>query len=379
MHSKVEKIEKSEEKRYAILPIRYHNVWSAYKHAQESFWVEDEINKDLETDKTQWPGVDPKIQNYLKHILGSFAVNDGLVNDNIRKYISDRIKIREILFWLDFQQAMEDIHNIVYSILIDTYITNESEKAMLLDSDMHYPSIRKKIQWVKKWLKHENEIHRISDNSRNALLVLERMYVAQKQNEFADSDVDKLFSKLHAPRPVLGIQIFINAIMEGIFFSSSFCAIFWIVNTYKILPGLAKANEFISRDEASHRDMWVKIYNEYIDHKMSETDAHGMIQEAVDIESEFICASLPTNLLGMNATLMTQYVKYMADDLLKACGYKKYFNVSNPFSFMEKQTIASRFSDFFVKGVSEYGKAYSANSSDNRLSFEAVEYSDEDD
>lgn len=366
-----------EDRRYAILPIKYNKIWEIYKTAQQLFWIEDEINKDLEDDLIHLPKIPEKVMHYLKYILGNFAVGDGLVNDNISKYITVRIGVREILFVLNIQKTIEDIHNITYSILVQTYVSNETERQKLLDSTRYYPSIQRKIQWVKKWLKHENETHRLSESARNALFQLEAMWFGLKQSE--SKDVEKLFAKLHTTRPPLAVQIFISAIMEGVFFSGSFCAIFWVVNTYKMLPGLAKANQHISRDEAIHRDTWVHIYNFHIEHKLSETDAHAIIQEAVNIETDFICEALPEGLLGMNSDLMTQYVKYVADDLLVDCGYKKYFNSVNPFSFMNKQTIPSRISDFFVRGVSEYGKAHSSNSADNRLNFDEVEYSDEED
>lgn len=378
----------SEEPRYTIFPIKRWDVWKLYKKAQTLFWVEEEIDTELAKDKKDWDELDPNIQHFIQHVLAFFAVSDGVVNETLIEEILSRVQTREVRFWYDFQVAMEDIHNIVYSKLIDTYITSETEKQKLFNALEHYPSIKKKINWVKRWLGSHNELHKLSPHTRQTLLELEKIYrlVTDFQTSL-NKTIDhndpstmpkngltqiELFNALHEPRPTLAKQIIINTIMEGIFFSGSFCAIYWVYHTHKKLPGLAKANEFISRDEGLHTEFGIHLYKT-LAHKLPEREVFDIIDEAVEIESDFIKSALPQGLLGMNDKLMTQYIKFVADQLLQNLGYNKHYKLPNPFDFMNKQSTSVRIGDFFTDGnLSEYGHHASGSTTDDQ----SVDFSD---
>ena len=357
-----ELIEYEEEGRYTMFPIKRWPEWRAYKKAQELFWVEEEIDAELAKNPREWSTLEKKIRHFLKRILAFFAVSDGIVAETIMEEIMRRIQTREIKLWYNFQVMMEDIHNIVYSKLIDTYIKSEHKKKKLFNAIEHYPTIRRKVEWSRKWLGRDNEINKLSDANQDALLQLRKMYLAAKQisqvmgstNE-PNAQIEQLFADLNEPRPSLARQILINTIMEGVFFSGSFCAIYWIYNNGGKLPGLSKANEYISRDEGMHTDFGVHIYKS-LDAQLSQEEVHDIMREAVDVEIDFICDALPEGLLGMNATLMTEYVQFVADRLLISLGYDIIFDSKNPFPFMDKQSTSIRMGDFFNDGnISEYG------------------------
>jgi ribonucleotide reductase beta subunit family protein with ferritin-like domain len=368
-----ELIESSEHERYTVFPIRFQQAYNAYKEAQSYYWVDDEINKELAEDVNDWATLDPKIRHFIEHILGFFAVSDGVVIETITEEIIDRIEVMEIKLWYHFQVAMEDIHNIVYSKLIDAYITDPHHKHRLLNAIENYPTIQKKIEWVHKWLGKDHELYKLSRTTRDVLFKLQEYYrtLEAVKNQLVptelqqDEEVEAFFERLNRPRPSLARQLFINIIMEGVFFSGSFCAIYWIFNHYKKLPGLAKANEFISRDEGMHTEFGMGIYSS-LQFKLSQEEAHEIIAEAVDIEADFIRSALPSGLLGMNSTLMTQYIKFVADQLLRNMGYAPCFLEENPFSFMNKQSTSVRIGDFFVVTVSEYGHSASNTSADEQ-------------
>jgi ribonucleoside-diphosphate reductase beta chain len=371
----MEHIEKPEEGRYTMFPIKRWDEWQAYKKAQKMFWVEEEIDTELAKDSRDWKTLDQPIRHFLEHILAFFAVSDGVVNETLTEEIISRIQVREIKLWYDFQIMMEDIHNIVYSKLIDTYIEDSDRKNQLFHALEHYPSIRQKIEWVQRWLGKNNEIHKLSQCKRDALVKLEMAYnqlqaiekvINLSSSGVEDQSIKELFTELHEPRPALARQILINVIMEGVFFSGSFCAIYWIYNTYGKLPGLSKANEFISRDEGMHTDFGIHIYRT-LTYKLSQKQVHKIIKEAVEIESDFIRDALPKGLLGMNANLMTMYIQFVADQLLLGLGYDKCFGAENPFTFMNKQSIGVRIGDFFTDGnISEYGHHAAGNTVDDQ-------------
>jgi ribonucleoside-diphosphate reductase beta chain len=402
-----EPLENSEFKRYTIFPLRDNQVWELYKKAQELFWVEEEVDSELAKDPKDWETLEAPIKHFIEHILAFFAVSDGIVNETLVEEILSRVQQREVRFWYDFQIMMEDIHNTVYSKLIDTYIKDPTKKAKLFNAIETYPAIRKKIEWVRRWLGKGNELAKLSDEKRAALLKLEKMYDMVKgfqsgmngmlsdapsksknvkKDDLFDSspagesaletrepanDIERLFSELHVERPSLAKQILINTIMEGIFFSGSFCAIFWIYSTMRKLPGLAKANEFISRDEGMHTEFGIHLYRNKIKNRLPQKEVFEIVAEAVEVEAEFIRSALPKGLLGMNAELMTQYIQFVADQLLVQLGYQTYFKSTNPFPFMNKQSTSVRIPDFFMdQAVSEYGH-HSAGSKveDNTLDF----------
>lgn len=354
MSGNIELLEDPNQYRLFINPDLNDPVFSAYKKAQESFWVEEEIDSELRKDQSQWEQLDPKIQDLILHQIAFFLIGDGRVNQTISDNIDSRITNREVLLWYNFQKMMEDIHNIVYVKLADTYIRSPAEKARIFNSVENYPIIAKKINWLKKELGEGNDLFRLESSTIVTLHKLRTRYSIEDDSG-SDDEIRDLFRRLDESRPDLYRQVFINLIMEGLFFQGSFCIIFWVNHQYGKLPGLTKANEFISRDEGLHTMFGAKLLK-MMKHRLSSNAAHSIMDEAVKLEIEFMSEALPTGLLNMNIDLMSQYLKYVADWLLTICLYEKIYNVTNPFSFMDKQSISVRMSDFFMDGsVSEYG------------------------
>jgi ribonucleoside-diphosphate reductase beta chain len=362
--------------RLSMFPIKANDIWKLYKEVQEQFWVEEEIDKELAKDKKHWDELDPKIQRLVMHVLAFFAVSDGLVGEIIEDQILSRIEMREAKLWYNFKNMMEDIHNITYAKLVQTYVPDTDEMTRVLNAVEQYPVIKQKIAWIKRWTDSDDLLLSKSEREAVQLLLDEHDIlvdtitragsVAQQPHSIAT-----LRRKLKQPKTPLSRIIFIEAVLEGIFFSGSFCVIFWVFHQYGKLPGLTKANEFISRDEGKHVLFDVLFYNRYITNKLSQDQAHDIVSEAVEIESQFISEALPEGLPGMNSKLMTQYIQFVADQLLQQLQYDKLFGTANPFDFMEKQSVSVRMSDFFVDGnVSEYGHhAAGTEAGDNDLDF----------
>ena len=298
----------SEEQRFTLFPIKYPKIWEMYKKQLSSFWIASEI--DFSKDKADWNKLSDNERHFIKHILAFFAGSDGIVSVNILDNFSKDVKILEAQITYNFQGTMEAIHSEVYSLMIETYIDNSTEKQLLFNAIETIPCIQKKAQWALKWTQND----------------------------------DKIFAK----------RLVAFAIVEGLFFSGAFCAIYWIKER-NILPGLTKSNEFIARDERLHTEFACLLYS-MIQNKISQEEIYQMFDEAFDIEIEFITQSLPVKLIGMNNELMIEYIKYVADWLLVNLGYNKKYNVSNPFSFMNTIGMESR-SNFFDERTSTYQKA----------------------
>jgi ribonucleoside-diphosphate reductase subunit M2 len=300
----------SEEQRYTLFPIKYPKIWDMYKKQLACFWVASEI--DFSKDLNDWNNKLSEEERYfIKHILAFFAGSDGIVGINILDNFSKEVKILEAQMTYNFQGTMESIHSEVYSLMIETYINNHNEKNILFNAITEIPCIKKKADWALSWIEKSDK---------------------------------KSFAK----------RLVAFAIMEGLFFSGAFCAIYWIKER-GILPGLTKSNEFIARDERLHTEFACLLYS-YIENKLDKEIIYNMIEEAVEIETEFIVDSLPIRMIGMNSDLMTQYIKYVADWLLNNLGYPKKYNINNPFSFMNFIGMESK-SNFFEERTSTYQKA----------------------
>jgi ribonucleoside-diphosphate reductase beta chain len=374
----MEPLEDVEYSRYTILPIKLQAEWEMYIIATELFWVPEKLDVELQKDRQHIGTMEHNIVRLIEHVIAFFAISDGVVNETIDDNIVDRIHHREIKFWYNYQMMMENIHNHMYSKLIETYIVDKVRRAKVFNAIENYPGIRKKVEWIKKWTA-TNEINNLSAASKAAIaklrdvwyLVSQAGIIIDPHSYEMDGEVVELLQKLETPRPSLARQLLINVITEGVYFSSSFCVIFWVYNTYNKLPGLAKANEYISRDEQTHTMFGVFLYKNRIINKLPEAEVFEIISEAVDVEMEFIQEALPTGLLGMNATLMHQYVKFVADQLLVLLGYNILYRATNPFTFMEKQSISVRMSDFFIDtDVTEYGGLSGLRDEDQMLNFE---------
>jgi len=320
-----EAILKDNPDRFVMFPIKYGDVWKMYKEALSSFWVVEEVT--LKDDLNDWKNLNDNERHFIKHVLAYFAASDGLVIENVLGRFSVEVQIPEARAFYALQGQMETIHSEMYSLLIDAYISDDSEKDNLFKAIHNYPAIKKKADWAMKWI----------------------------------ADDDASFAK----------RIVAFAIIEGIFFSGSFASIFWLKER-GIMPGLCFSNELISRDEAMHTDFAVLLASK-LKHTLPEETAHEIFREAVGIEKEFITEALPCSLLGMNDDLMAQYIEFVADRLLTQLGYSKTFNSENPFGFMELISMKTK-TNFFEKRVAEYRKSgvnIDGNVDDNEFGLDA--------
>jgi ribonucleoside-diphosphate reductase beta chain len=308
-----EPILKDNPNRFVLFPIEHDDIWQMYKDQQASIWTAEEI--DLSQDMADW---DNKLTEderfFVKHVLAFFAASDGIVNENLAENFLSEVQYTEAKFFYGFQIMMENVHSETYSLLIDTYIKDPKEKDYLFNAIETFPPVRKKADWAMRWI----------DNGSYA----ERLVAF--------------------------------AAVEGIFFSGSFCSIFWLKKR-GLMPGLTFSNELISRDEGMHMDFACLLYNNHLVNKLSKEKVTGIITDAVRIESEFVTESLPVRLIGMNADLMNQYIEFVADRLLVQLGCDKVYNTTNPFDFMDMISLQGK-TNFFEKRVAEYQKAGVANS-----------------
>ena len=292
--------------RFVLFPIQNPEVWEFYKKAEASFWTAEEI--DLSQDQKDWNGLNSNEQHFIKHVLAFFAASDGIVNENLAINFMQEVQMPEARCFYGFQIMMENIHSETYSLLIDTYIKDPKEKDYLFNALETVPAVEKKGKWALTWINSEN---------------------------FAE-------------------RLIAFAAVEGIFFSGSFCSIFWLKKR-GLMPGLTFSNELISRDEGLHCDFACLLYS-YLENKLPEARVQAIIRDAVTIEQEFVTEALPVSLIGMNAKTMSQYIEFVADRLLVALGCAKIYNASNPFDFMEMISVQGK-TNFFEKRVAEYQKA----------------------
>lgn len=292
--------------RFVLLPIKYPEIWKMYKKHEASFWTAEEI--DLSPDLKDWERLTNDERHFIKHVLAFFAASDGIVNENLAVNFMKEVQLPEARCFYGFQIMIENIHSETYSLLIDTYIKDPVEKNRLFHAIDSVPCVQKKAQWALKW---------INDGS------------------FAE-------------------RLVAFAAVEGIFFSGSFCSIFWLKKR-GLMPGLSFSNELISRDEGLHCDFACLLYS-MLETKLSQERIHAIIRDAVENEHEFVTDALPVSLIGMNSKLMCQYIEFVADRLLVALGYDKIYNATNPFDFMETISLQGK-TNFFEKRVAEYQKA----------------------
>lgn len=308
-----------EENRYVIFPIKQDSIWNMYKKAVSSFWTPEEI--DLSKDMDDYNKLKDEEKHFINSVLAFFAASDGIVNENLVERFCNEVKILEAKFFYGFQIAIENIHSETYSLLIDTYIKDVQEKSRLLNAIDTIPSVKKKAEWALKWINDE--------------------------------------------KSSFGTRVIAFAAVEGIFFSGSFCSIFWLKKR-GLMPGLCFSNELISRDEGLHTEFAVLMYSMLKD-KPQLSDIIDIIMEAVNIEKEFITESLPCSLIGMNEKLMKQYIEYVADRLLQMLKIDPVYKTSNPFEWMELISIQGK-TNFFEKRVGEYANKANPNM-DNEVEF----------
>lgn len=297
---------KENKDRFVLLPIKYPKIWEQYKKHEASFWTAEEI--DLSSDLKDWAGLNDGERHFISHVLAFFAASDGIVNENLAVNFMSEVQIPEARCFYGFQIMMENIHSETYALLIDTYVKDATEKDRLFHAIDTVPAVKKKAEWALRWIENGN---------------------------FAE-------------------RLVAFAAVEGIFFSGSFCSIFWLKKR-GLMPGLTFSNELISRDEGLHCEFACLLYS-MLENKLSEEQVHGIIRDAVSYEKEFITEALPVGLIGMNADLMSQYIEFVADRWIGELGYTKIFNASNPFDFMEMISLQGK-TNFFEKRVGDYQKS----------------------
>ena len=306
--SAIEPILQENKDRFVIFPIKHQDIWEWYKKQEACIWTAEEI--DLHTDLNDWNNkLNADEKYFIKHILAFFAASDGIVNENLAENFVSEVQYPEAKFFYGFQIMMENIHSETYSLLIDTYVKDEAEKHELFHAIETFPAIKEKAEWALKWIS-------------------------------SDSFAERLIA---------------FAAVEGIFFSGSFCSIYWLKKR-GLMPGLTFSNELISRDEGLHTDFACLLYSMLQFTKLTEQTIRGIICEAVDIEIEFITQSLPVDLIGMNSRLMIQYIKFVADRLLCALGHQKVYHDQNPFDWMELISLSGK-TNFFERRTGEYQKS----------------------
>ena len=297
---------KENKDRFVILPINYPKLWEMYKKHEASFWTAEEI--DLSGDLQHWAGLNDGERHFISHVLAFFAASDGIVNENLAVNFMSEVQLPEARCFYGFQIMMENIHSETYALLIDTYIKDPVEKDRLFHAIETIPAVKRKAEWALRWIEN---------------------------GSFAE-------------------RLVAFAAVVGIFFSGSFCSLFWLKKR-GLMPGLTFSNELISRDEGLHCEFACQLYS-MLSNKLSQEDVHGIIKDAVEIEKEFITEALPVALIGMNAKLMQQYIEFVADRWLAELGYDKIFKAVNPFDFMEMISLEGK-TNFFEKRVGDYQKS----------------------
>ncbi len=315
MTEETELLLKENKDRFVILPIKYPAIWEMYKKCEASFWTAEEI--DLSDDMKHWENMNDGERHFISHVLAFFAASDGIVNENLAINFMSEVQLPEARCFYGFQIMMENIHSETYALLIDTYIKDPAEKDRLFHAIDTVPCVGKKAQWALRWINN---------------------------GSFAE-------------------RLIAFAAVEGIFFSGSFCSIFWLKKR-GLMPGLTFSNELISRDEGMHCEFACLLYR-MLDNKLSKEAATAIITDAVEIEKEFVTDALPVNLIGMNAKLMSQYIEFVADRWLGELGYDKVYGVSNPFDFMEMISLQGK-TNFFEKRVGDYQKSGVLNSQESK-------------
>ena len=318
MSGNVEPILQDNPGRFVIFPIQHDDIWKFYKNSEASFWTAEEI--DLSGDLIDWAEkLNDDERHFIKHVLAFFAASDGIVNENLAENFVSEVQYTEAKFFYGFQIMMENIHSETYSLLIDTYINDTKEKDYLFNAIDNLDCVKKKAEWALRWIEN---------------------------GSFQE-------------------RLIAFAAVEGIFFSGSFCSIFWLKKR-GLMPGLCFSNELISRDEGMHCDFACLLYNKHVVNKMDKAVLTEIIMDAVRIEKEFVTDALPVKLIGMNADLMCQYIEFVADRLLVALGNNKEFNVENPFPWMDMISLQGK-TNFFEKRVGDYRKAGVSSSREEQV------------
>jgi ribonucleoside-diphosphate reductase beta chain len=353
--------------RYTVFPIRYNNLWEFYKKQEATFWTAEEIR--LTDDLFHWnDSLNDNERYFIKNILAFFAGSDGIVNENLVLNFYNEVQIAEARQFYAVQIMIEAIHSETYAILIDTYITNTDEKNNLFKAVDTIPAVKRKADWALKWI---NEGSTLQQMIPEKYMQSYKLLLNSNERELHPNHVEAL-EFLTAEKPSFAQRLLAFVCVEGIFFSGSFCAIYWL-KSRGLMPGLCTANQFISRDENLHAEFAIELYK-MLENRLDESIVHTIFREAVDIEKEFITESLSVSLIGMNCKLMSQYIEYVADRWLILLGYNKIYNTTNPFTFMEMISVNTK-ENFFEVNVSNYVKANVGHKEeDKEISFDCDDF-----
>ena len=298
----------STNERYVLFPVEHTDIWDFYQTSVANFWTAEEIQ--LKHDVTQWDNkLNENERFFISRVLAFFAASDGIVNSNLAENFINDVAYIEAKFFYGFQIAVENIHSHTYSLLIDTLVKDTAEQSKLFNAIEQIPTVKTKSKWALRWIKEGNFVE----------------------------------------------QLIAFAAVEGIFFSGSFCSIYWL-KSRGLMPGLAQSNELIARDEGLHRDFACHLYREHIQDKLPESTVLNIITDAVKIEQEFVTESLPVELIGMNSNQMSDYIEFVADHLLQELGLDKHYHTKNPFDFMDMISMTGK-TNFFERRVTEYAKS----------------------
>jgi len=329
----MEKILSDEEFRYTTYPLRHPDIFEAYKSQVANIWFPEDI--DYSQDKKDWASLTDEERHFIKMVLAFFAASDGIVNENLLERFSREVKVLEARYFYGFQAMMENIHSEVYSQLLETYVVDAAERENLFNAVRTIPCVRKKAEWAKKWI-GESTVDSLPESVRELL---------------KNSTDEKVKSWATRTVPSFAERLWSYILVEGLLFSGSFCAIYWL-KSRNLLSGLTTSNSYIARDEGLHANFGALLYSK-LTNKLPYDRILEILKEAVEVETEFICESLPCKLLRMNSEKMTQHIQSVADSLLVQCGYPKFYNVKTPFTFMTMINLQNK-TNFFEKTVTDY-------------------------
>lgn len=349
--------------RYTVFPINYPTLWDFYQKHAGTIWFPAEVK--LHDDIADWNNkLTNNEKSFLKNVLAFFAASDGIVNENIVQNFYNEVQIPEARQFYAMQMLIEAVHSEQYALLIDTYVSNTDEKSRLFNAIENIPAIKRKAQWAIKWIEEGSTLQQYIPQH-----YLETLKNIEENNGTLDDKAKEALNFITRKRPSLAQRLLAYVCVEGIFFSGAFCAIYWL-KSRGLMPGLATANQFISRDENLHAEFAVELYK-LLGQRLDTETVHAVFREAVDIEKEFITESLPVSLIGMNNNLMATYIEYVADRWLTLLGYPKIYKASNPFPFMELLSLNEKVN--FFEGVNtQYSRSnVGTKEEDREIAFDA--------
>ena len=368
-------IQNTGSQRYTVFPIRYQNLWKFYKQHISTFWTVEEVK--LTDDLVDWNNkLNDNERWFVKNVLAFFAASDGIVNENLVVNFYNEVQIPEARQFYAVQMMLEAVHAEQYSLLIDTYISNADETRGLFNAVETIPAVKRKADWAIRWIEEGSNLQQMIPkeylDSYNSLLnVIEYGETPFTIHRLDDKYVEAL-EYLTREKPSFAQRLLAFVCVEGIFFSGSFCAIYWL-KSRGLMPGLSTANAFISRDENLHAEFAIELYK-MLENRLDESVVHDIFKEAVEIEKEFITESLPVSLIGMNCNLMSQYIEMVADRWLVLLGYSKIYNTQNPFPFMEMISLNEKV-NFFENVVTSYQRSnVGTTEEDRKITFDSDDF-----